>query len=258
MDEHSDRPSYEPADATTPEPEPTAKLSAFQRLVKMFFSPGEVFDDIRTKPTWVVVLIAMMALTVGAQAIVLPHMDNEATLRARLGDRADELTDDQIDQMLAGGEKITRFVPIITAVVVPIMWAILAAIFLLMLKMVGSETDFLHTFSTTLHAYWPPSAVATILMVILIQRVDKITEQEIPNLVKSHLGVLLPADAPMWLSSMASTFSVFNIWTLALLVIGFKVVGRLPTARAAIAVLVPWAIWLVGKAGMGALQGMFS
>jgi hypothetical protein len=88
--------------------------------------------------------------------------------------------------------------------------------------------------------------------------VDKITEQEIPNLVKSHLGVLLPADAPAWLSSMAGTFSIFNVWTLALLIIGFKTVGRLSTTRAAIAVLIPWAIWLVGKAGMGALQGMFS
>ncbi len=258
MDETTDRPSYEPAASSTLAPEPTAKLGGFQRLIKMFYAPGEVFDDIKTKPTWLVVLIAMMILTIGAQAIVLPHMDNEATLRARLGDRADEISDAQIEDMIAGGEKITRFIPLITAVVVPIMWAILAAIFLLMLKMVGSETDFVTTLSATLHAYWPASAVATVLTVALIQRIDKITEQEIPNLVKSHLGVLLPADAPAWLSSMASTFSVFNIWTLALLVVGFKVVGRLSSTRAAIAVLVPWAIWLAGKAGMGVLQGLMS
>jgi len=258
MDENTERPSYEPAESTTFAPEPTAKIGSFQRLIKMFFSPGEVFDDIKTKPTWLVVLIAMMILTIGAQAIVLPHMDNEATLRARLGDRADEISDEQIERMIASGEKITRFIPLITAFVVPIMWAILAAIFLLMLKMVGSETDYVTTLSATLHAYWPASVVATVLTVALVQRLDKITEQEIPNLVKSHLGVLLPADAPGWLSSMASTFSIFNIWTLALLVIGFKIIGRLPTARAAIAVLVPWAIWLVGKAGMGLLQDIFS
>jgi hypothetical protein len=258
MEEHSDRPSYEPAASIPDSPEATQKLSAFQRLVKAFYAPGEVFEDILVKPTWVVVLIAMTVLTAGAQMVVLPHMDNEATIRARLADRADELSDEQIERMVEGGEKFARFVPIITAVVVPIMWVILAGIFLLMLKLVGSETDFLRTFSATLHSYWPPSAVATILVVALIQRVDKITEQEIPNLVKSHLGVLLPADAPTWLSSMASTFSVFNVWTLALLIIGFKIVGRLPTARAATAVLVPWAVWLVGKAGLGVLQGMFS
>jgi len=256
MDDTTDRPSYEPAVSTSLAPEPTARISSLQRLIKVFFSPGEVFEDIRTKPSWLVVLVAMTILTVGAQAIILPHMDNEGTLRARLGDRAEEMSDQQIEQMLAGGEKITRFIPIITAVVVPVMWAILAGIFLLMLKMVGSETDFVTTLSATMHAYWPASVAATVLMVALIQRVDKITEQEIPNLVKSHLGVLLPADAPAWLSSMAGTFSIFNIWTLTLLVVGFKIVGRVPTTRAAVAVLVPWAVWLVGKAGMGALQSL--
>jgi hypothetical protein len=184
-------------------------------------------------------------------------MDNEGTIRARLGERADELSDEQIERMVAGGEKFARFVPLITAVVIPVMWAILAGIFFLMLKLVGSETDYARTLSATLHAYWPPSAVATILVVILIQRVESITEQEIPNLVKSHLGVLLPADAPGWLSGVASTFSVFNVWTLVLLVIGFRIIGRLTTGRAATAVLIPWGVWLIGKAGLGALQDMF-
>lgn len=258
MDSNSDRPSYEPEGFSSSPAEPTPKLSSVQRLVKAFHAPTEVFEDILIKPTWVAVLLAMVILTVGAQMLVLPHMDNEATLRARLGDQAEEIGDEQIEEMVARGQAITRFVPLITAVVVPIMWAILAGIFFLMMKMVGSETDYQRTLSATLHSYWPPSVVATILVSILIQRVDKITEQEIPNLVKSHLGVLLPADAPGWLSGVASTFSVFNVWTLILLVMGFKIIGRLSTTRASIAVLIPWAVWLVGKAGLGALQGMFS
>jgi hypothetical protein len=257
MDEHTDRPSYEPEHVPHPTDEPTPRLSAVQRLIKAFLSPAEVFADIRVKPTWVVAMIVITVLTVGAQAIILPKMDNEGTLRARLGDRADELSDEQIERMIEGGEKFTRFVPIITAVVVPIMWFILAGIYFLMLKMVGSETDYQRTLSAMLHAYWPPSAIATVLVVILIQRVQSITEQEIPNLVKSHLGVLLPADAPGWLSAAASTFSVFNVWTFILLVIGFKAIGKLSAGRATVAVLIPWAIWLVSKAGLGALQGMF-
>lgn len=256
MDHASDRPSYEPESAPSLSEEPKPKLGTAQRLVKAFFSPGEVFDDIRIKPTWVVLLIAMIVLSVGAQMLVLPKMDYESTLRDRLGDRSEELSDEQIEEMLAGSEKITKIIPIATAVMVPIGWAILAGIFFLMFKMVGSDTDYVRTLSTTLHAYWPPSVVATVLLTVLIQRVDKITEQEIPNLVKSHLGVLLPPDAPGWLAGVASTFSVFNVWTLALLIIGFKIVGRLSTTRAAIAALVPWGFWLVGKAGLGALQGL--
>jgi hypothetical protein len=258
MGEFDDHPSYEPTELPTAPLPKNPKLNSLQRLITAFYSPGEVFDDISIKPTWVVVLLAMMVLTVGAQMIVLPHVDSEATLRARMGERADELTDQQIEQMIEGSKKFSRFLPVITAVVVPIMWAILAGIFFLMLKIVGSETDYQRTFSSTLHAYWPPSAVATILVSVLIQRVDKITENEIPNLVKSHPGAFMPADAPSWLTSMASTLSVFNIWTVALLIIGFKIVGRVPTARATVAVLVPWCVWLIAKAGIGVLQGAFS
>ncbi len=257
MDEHDNRPNYEPEHMSDADPADTPRMSSLERLIGAFHSPGRVFEDIQTRPTWVAILIAMVILTVGAQAIILPKMDNEGTIRARLGDRADQLSEAQIEDIVARGQQFARFVPVITAVVVPVMWAVLAAIFFLMLKLVGSETDYVRTLSTTLHAYWPPSAVATLLTVILIQRFDSITEQELPNLVKSHLGVLLPAEAPGWLSGAASTVSVFNIWILILLVIGFRIIGRLTTGRAATAVLVPWGVWLVAKAGLGAIQGMF-
>jgi len=46
---------------------------------------------------------------------------------------------------------------------------------------------------------------------------------------------------------------VFNIWIVALLIIGFKVVGKVSTGRAAVAALVPWVVWLVAKAGLASL-----
>ena len=53
MEEHPDRPSYEPTDMPATPDDPTPKLSAVQRLIKAFFTPGEVFEDIKVKPTWI-------------------------------------------------------------------------------------------------------------------------------------------------------------------------------------------------------------
>jgi hypothetical protein len=83
--------------------------------------------------------------------------------------------------------------------------------------------------------------------------VGKIPQDELVNVVKSHPGAFLSADAPAWLEAVASTFSVFNIWTVVLLVIGFKAVGKLSTGRAAVAALVPWGVWIAGKTGLAAL-----
>jgi hypothetical protein len=92
-----------------------------------------------------------------------------------------------------------------------------------------------------------------VLTAVLIQRVGMIPQQEFTNIVKSHPGAFLSPDAPAWLSAAASTLSVFNIWIVVLLIIGFKVVGKLSTARATVAALVPWLVWLVAKSGLAAL-----
>ena len=97
--------------------------------------------------------------------------------------------------------------------------------------------DFLKTLSTALHAYWPPSLVLSILTAVLIQRAGMIPQEEMVNLVKSHPGAFLAPDTPAWLGAIASTFSVFNIWTVVLLVLGFKIVGKLSTGKAAFAAL---------------------
>ncbi|PWB74989.1 MAG: hypothetical protein C3F15_06825 [Holophagae bacterium] len=254
MDDSSHRPSYEPVPADTPRsPGPAPRLTAVQRLWIVFTSPGQVFSDIAIKPSWVLCLVLMSLLAVALQLVVLPHLDNEATLRARLGDRAEGISDDQIERMVEQGEKFTRFAPIIGLVASPIAFAIMAAIFFILLKIAGSDADYLRTFSTTLHAYWPASVVASVLTAVLIQRVGMIPQQEFTNIVKSHPGAFLSPDAPAWLSAAASTLSVFNIWIVVLLIIGFKVVGKLSTARATVAALVPWLVWLVAKSGLAAL-----
>lgn len=259
METTPERPSYEPISSTVAhDEEPTAQLSAVQRLWMVFTSPTEVFADIGVKPTWVLCLVMMILLGLAVQLVVMPHLDMEATLRARLGDRADEMGDERIEEMVAGQQKFAKFAPILTLVIGPVAWAIMAAVFLIMLKIVGSEMDYQKTLSTALHAYWPPSLVLSVLTAVLIQRAGMIPQEEMVNLVKSHPGAFLAPDTPAWLGAIASTFSVFNIWTVVLLVLGFKIVGRLSTAKAAVAALVPWGVWTVAKAGLAMIPEMFS
>jgi hypothetical protein len=229
------------------------KYSAVQRLWMMFTSPGEVFADIGVKPTWVLIMVILVVLGVAAQAIIVPHVDTEATIRARLEDRGQELSDAQIENAVEQAEKIGKFGPIIGLVIAPIAWVIMAAVFFVMLKLVGSDSDYQHTLSTTLHGYWPPTAVALILTAILVQRIDKVPQNEIANVVKANLGAFLSPDTPAWLAAVASTISIFNIWTVILLIIGFATVGKLSKGKAAAVALVPWIVWIVAKAGLGAV-----
>ena len=255
MNEITERPSYEPELTAPPTPAPTARYSAFQRLWMMFTSPGQVFEDIGIKPTWVLIMVVLVLLGVGLQAAIAPHIDYEATLRARLADRADDLNDEQMENMVATGEKFAKFGPIFALVIAPFVWAIMAAVFLVMLKIVGSEIDFKKTLSTVLHGYWPPTAVALILTGILVQRVGKVPEQELGNIVKANLGAFMSPDMPAWLTAAAGTISIFNIWAVVLLIIGFAAVGKISRGKAAVAALVPWIVWMVSRAGFAFITG---
>ena len=252
MTDSTPHPGHEPTPFDYGSSGPTQRFSALQRLWTSFASPAQTFSDIAVKPTWVVILVVLVLLGLAVQFALIPHVDTEATLRARLGDRAEDVSDERIEQMVEQGEKFARFGPLIGLVVSPIAWAAMAAIFFVLLKIVGSDTDFLRAFSTVLHAYWPPALVASVLTIVLVQRVGKIPQQELTDIVKSHPGALLSPDAPAWLSAAASTFSVFNIWTVILLVVGFRVVGRISTAKALVVALVPWLAWLAAKSAMAA------
>ena len=255
MSDTTERPGYEPELTHPPTPSPAARYSGFQRLWMMFTSPGQVFEDIGVKPSWILIMAVLVIIGVGAQIVIAPHIDQEATMRTQLGDRADDITDEQMEQMLGPAEKIAKFTPIIGLIIAPLAWAIMAAIFLVMLKIVGSEIDFKKTLSTVLHGYWPATAVALVLTGILVQRVGKVAQQDLANIVKANVGAFMSADAPAWLTAVASTLSIFNIWVVVLLIMGFATVGKISRGKAAAATLVPWITWMVVKAGFALITG---
>jgi len=253
MEESTDRPDYEPELAAQPAPSATEKFSQMQRLWMMFTSPGDVFSDIRIKPSWALVMVILVLLGVGVQTVIMPHVDTESTIRARMEQRGTELSEAQIENAVEQAEKFAKFGPIVGLIIAPIAWAIMAAVFLVMLKIVGSDVDFKQTLSTVLHAYWPATAVQLVLTAVLIQRVGKVPQNELANVVKANLGAFMSADAPAWLTAAAGVLSVFNIWVVVLLIIGFAAVGKISTGKAITAALVPWGVWVAARAGVAAL-----
>jgi hypothetical protein len=82
-----------------------------------------------------------------------------------------------------------------------------------------------------------------------------VAQEDLTNVVKANLGAFMSPDAPAWLTSAASTISIFNIWAVILLIIGFTSVGKVSRGKAVVAALVPWVVWIAAKAGIGALTG---
>ncbi len=255
----SETPGWEPdiAEELTegPEAPERPRMGALARIVQVFVSPVEVFRDIARKPTWVAILLLTMVVSAGTQFVVMPHLDMETTIRQSLEKRGSEVTEEQLDTMLANADRMAWLGPVSSLVIVPVAMVVLAAIYLLGLKLAGSDIDFLHSFSATLHAYWPASVAKAAILVALVSRVGKVPAQEMERLIRSNLAAFLGPDSPAWQVKLATSFDVFNLWTFALLVVGLAIVGRIPRARAAVVTGLLWGTWIAGKVAFAALLG---
>jgi hypothetical protein len=259
MDSPTDRPAYEPEVAGSFPIEPQAKLSASQRLTKVFFSPGEVFEDIKTKPTWVVALIAYVLVVTLTSLVVWNNIDYEASTRQAIESFGFEVPEEVLDQQIESAERTWFIKPILTGVVfVPILLVIAATLFFLMMKMVGSDIGFLATYSTMLHAYFPGKAVYSVLLAILAVTQGPVTEMGLVTLLKSSVAGFLPEGSSMVAVTIGSFFDAFRIWGVVLLVIGLSIVGGVNRAKSTFAALVPWIIAIVISAGLAFLPSLFT
>ncbi len=252
MDE-TERPTWEPPAA----PDPTAPIEdapgAFARLGLAFTAPGRLFDATARRPQWAVCLVALMLVALASQIVALPHLDMEATLRERFEKSGREVDEERIEQMAAQAQRTTFIYPIIAVVAVPVVMALIAGIFLGALKLAGSDADYSRSLAVTVHSYWPGAIVTNGLFVILVQRVDKLSATALQNLVKGSAAAFLPVDAPAWQAALGSSLSVFNLWIIALLVLGMSTVGRISRAAATTVVLVPWVLYVLGKTVLAAV-----
>ncbi len=258
MEETTARPSYEPADSSTFPVEPIAKLSSLERLVKIFHSPGEVFDDIKARPSWFLALAATIILVTISSLAIWSQMDFDASTREAISAIGFEVPEETIEKQVEASEKTWFIQPIFRgAVLTPIILVIAAALFFLTMKMVGSDISFLATYSTTLYAYFPGKAVYSVLLAVLAVTQGPVTEMGLITLLKSSVAGFLPQGSNLATVTLGSFVDVFRIWGIILLIIGLSTVGKVSRGRAAFAVLIPWILAVVVSTGLALLPSLF-
>jgi hypothetical protein len=90
-----------------------------------------------------------------------------------------------------------------------------------------------------------PNAISSLLTIPVIlgrQEIDVAEAQH--GLLASHLGLLAPADAPVWMTALLARIDLFSLWSLILLAVGFRVVAGLSKGASAAIVALLWLFWI--------------
>ncbi len=229
-------------------PETTAAPEAvpgnfFSRLLGVYFSPGETFKEIGSKPSYIGPIIGLMLIGVVIGFFIFTKIDFTAMMSAQVDQmvEAGRVTKEQAPQMLATQVKVAKTIGGVAAIFGNIIVAlIIAGIFKLVSLVLGKENSYGPLLSVTLYTFLAIGIISSSLFVAML--FIKGNDFDLQNPMATNLAAFLAfgfekESLPKFVWSLARSVDVFAIWMIALLGIGYGAVSRRLKASTAILTL---------------------
>lgn len=249
---NGDGPGAAPAAPAEP-----AAASPFGALAGTFTSPAATFAGLVRRPTWWLPFLLWLAGIAVVVVVTTPKIDMERTFREMFEKRAaktgQSISDEQIREMAARSDRSPAKAAAIAVPSSAVIFLLVALVLWGGARASGSEATFGQTMAVWAHANLA-NVVGVVLAVPILAALPEASETQfsVQRVVRSNVGAFLPADAPAFLSSIASSIDLFSLAALVLLVIGMKKLPAMPAGAALGVPVVLWALYVLGKAGLAA------
>lgn len=228
-------------------------------LVGLFTEPRTAFASILRDPSrWWLPVLGCIVLNLIFTAVWTSKVDAHQFMRTQIEEsgRADKIPADQLDNIVDKQAAFMKPFSWVVAVLIPIIGAVVLGAILMFVYRFFFEGEVRFAQSLSVVA-WSSLALALVLVpIMLIVMAAKGDWNVDPNtVVGANLTLLLDkGQTAKWLYSLAGSLDLFSFWNMFLLACGFGVLIRKPTASALWGVLVPWAVWVLGKVALTALM----
>ena len=241
------------------QPAEQPQMSEIAAIGNVFIEPGNVFDDMRRKPRFIIAGLIVLAAISIFQIVFIEKIGLEKIVRARIesskrtADMDKEQKDKIIEQQSGPIAKYATFGA--TPVVVAIVFLLGGLIYWLGANAMGGTGKFLGGVSVWVYSSIPPAIVFTIgnLIVLFLKSADDI---DITNsqsgLLKANLGFFVDATTSPTLAALLGSVDLFSIWGWILASIGLQRVAKI-SAGASWAVVAMLALVGVSMKVIGSL-----
>ena len=281
---NDDAPSYAVPDIQSryeqAPPQEPARIGWAGRLIGTLFSPGETFEDVNRKPTWLAPFIISVAITLAGSAFfewrVKPNWDKffQTMIEKRLGQPLKELPPERQAQIQKQLEWQKMFAktdfssPLLILIsvgkfVISHIFAFLipAGVFALGLMFMQAKTTFKKILSVVAWSWCATTLVSIIVTVaaLMVRDSESLKDfnlNDTAGIVPTNLAVILPSGTAPFLNSIAGSLDIFTIWYLILLAIGFAAIAgakNFKPGKTATLVFGVWVVWVLIKAGFASI-----
>lgn len=244
-----------------PPPDDQPAGSVFSRLIGIFISPGEAFEDIARKPGFLapIILIIIAACGLFDTMYVKLGMETMTRLTLERSPFTSHLQPEQMEKAIQdSASHLTRQLVItdISIVIVTFLFLlILAAVGLLIVNVIlGGQAKFKTLFSVASYAQLPALlGYALGFVVILFGGTDNLDPQ---NPIPLNLAFFLNyKEVAKPLFALAGSVDIVIIWMIILLGLGMSKAtgGKVKTMPITLCFVGAWAIWIIGKVALSAV-----
>ena len=224
------------------------------RPIGVLLDPNDTFASIARRPTWVAPLVILMLLGTLTSTLAFGKMDVAQAVREQFAARGQTANQEQIDQGVTFFENLRGVVVLITLLGFPLIMMAVGLVFWFAFQLASQEMQYGTSLSVTLHGMMPMAVAALLTLPVILSR-DSITAREMMsgNVLVSNLSFLASSDAaPAWVALLSSV-DVLSLWTVVLLVIGYRTAAKTSTAAACAVVSLVWLGYVSVKVGWQAL-----
>lgn len=217
----------------------------------VLLSPESTFRSLAARPRWFPAFLLLFLSAIGLSLVLMPRMDLKQVIRDAVEKQGQEISDTKLDRQV----QVTKIVGTASQVVLqPAIYLIIAGVFLVVFRLSGSEIDFRRSLSVSVHGMMPVVVASLLTIPIVLTRMKiSMDEAKSGSFLPSNLGFLATESTGKALHSLLSSCDLFSLWAVALLAIGFRIVGRVSTGVAWGVVLTLWAVAIGAKAVLGSL-----
>jgi hypothetical protein len=252
-----------PESASAIEPQPQG-MGEFSRLTGVVFEPKKTFEDVAQRPTFWIPLLLLTVIAVVATYLISSRIGWETIVRqqsqqsASAQQRLEQMPPEQRQRMEEMQAKIAPIAGYGFAILGrPIGFLLAAAILLGIVRgIMSAPVRFKQIWSILWYASIP-SIIQTALMcvVMFLKRPEEFNLQN--PLAFNPAAFMDPMTSSKFAYAVAKSIDLFTIWTLLLVALGLTAAGgkKMSFTGALVAVLVPWAVLVLGGASLAGLFG---
>lgn len=225
-----------------PETDDTPRMSTAETLTAIFYSPGEVFQNLRRHPRWLAALLIMSVLSVVFfnlflyrltpervtnyaidKTLEMPMIANNEGARKNVEAGRAQTIEQNKNPILRGGQAVNTFVGQV------FLYAFFGLIFFLFALAMGGVMNYWQAFAAAVYASFPVSIIRFVLNSIILFIKDPTDIHPIlgqNSLIQDNLNFLVSPSSNPVLYSLLSAISLLVIYSLWLSATGLKNAGE--------------------------------